>query len=138
MVVDDNIDAAQTLAMILSTHGHDVRVVHDPRDVMAVASQFRPDVAILDIGLPHMDGYQLARHLRGHADTARVVLIALTGYGQPDDVDRAHAAGFDHHLVKPVEPETVNALIGRPAVGVPETPGLQRDGAAPGPETAGG
>lgn len=111
LVVDDNVDAAQSLAIILETHGHEVRVVHDAREVWAMANQFRPDVAILDIGLPHVDGYQLARNLRARAATAKAVLIALTGYGQPEDVERARVAGFDHHLVKPVEPEIVNSLV---------------------------
>ena len=88
--VDDNTDAAETLAMVLESDGHEVKVVHDAREVVAVADRFRPDVAILDIGLPHIDGYQVARNLRGRAGTAKAVLIALTGYGQPDDVERAH------------------------------------------------
>lgn len=115
MVVDDNIDAAESLAATLEGYGHAVRVVHDAREVVSVAERFRPDVAILDIGLPHIDGYQLARNLRGRAVTAKAVLIALTGYGQPDDVERARIAGFDHHLVKPASPETVNSLLGAPA-----------------------
>jgi CheY-like chemotaxis protein len=117
LVVDDNIDAAQSLAMLLETHGHEVRAVHDAREVVAVADRFRPDVAILDIGLPYIDGYQLARNLRGRASTAKLLLIALTGYGQPEDAQRARIAGFDHHVVKPVEPDTVHALIGAPASG---------------------
>jgi two-component system CheB/CheR fusion protein len=112
MIVDDNIDAAQSLAMLLEMQGHELRVVHDAREVLAAADQFRPDVAVLDIGLPYIDGYQLARTLRGHAGTAKLVLIALTGYGQPEDVERARVAGFDHHLVKPVEPDAVNSLLG--------------------------
>lgn len=95
LVVDDNVDAAGTLAMLLEGHGHEVRVVHDAREVEA---EVRPHAAILDIGLPHIDGYQL-------------VLIALTGYGQPEDVERARLAGFDHHLVKPVDPDAVPALV---------------------------
>lgn len=116
MVVDDNVDAAGTLAMLLEASGHDVRVVDDAREVVAVADQFRPDVAILDIGLPHIDGYQLARSLRGRAGTAKLALIALTGYGQPEDIERARLAGFDHHLVKPVDPDQVPALISALAV----------------------
>jgi two-component system, chemotaxis family, CheB/CheR fusion protein len=120
MVVDDSIDAAESLAMLLELRGHDVRVVHDAREVVAVADRFRPDVAILDIGLPHIDGYQLARSLRGRAGTAKLELIALTGYGQPEDAERARVAGFDHHLVKPVEPDTVNSLIGALAAETPQ------------------
>jgi CheY-like chemotaxis protein len=112
LVVDDNADAAETLAMVLIGHGHEVKVVHDAREVVAVADRFRPDVAILDIGLPHIDGYQLARNLRGRAGTAKAVLIALTGYGQPEDVERARVAGFDHHLVKPVSLETLHSSLG--------------------------
>jgi CheY-like chemotaxis protein len=87
---------------------------------VAVAERFRPDVAILDIGLPYIDGYQLARNLRGRASTAKLVLIALTGYGQPEDAERARSSGFDHHLVKPVAPDTVQKLIGTAASGDPD------------------
>jgi len=93
IVVDNNIDAAESLAVMLEGHGHAVRVVHDAREVVSVAERFCPDVAILDIGLPHIDGYQLARNLRGRAVTAKAVLIALTGYGRPDDVERAPHRG---------------------------------------------
>jgi two-component system CheB/CheR fusion protein len=115
LVVDDNVDAAQSLAMVLETFGHDVRVVNDAREVVAAADRFRPEVAILDIGLPHIDGYQLARNLRGRAGTSKALLIALTGYGQPEDVERARLAGFDHHLVKPVSPDAVNSIVSGPA-----------------------
>lgn len=101
LVVDDNIDAAQTLSMVLETEGHRVHVVHDAQSALKHARQVRPQVMLLDIGLPDMDGYALAAQLRSLPETANAVLIALTGYGQSQDRERASAAGFDHHLVKP-------------------------------------
>jgi two-component system, chemotaxis family, CheB/CheR fusion protein len=112
LVVDDNADAAESLALVLRLHGHEVWVANEGREALAVADRCRPDVVILDIGLPGMDGYHLVRSLKGRAHTAKATLITVTGYGQPEDVERARAAGFDHHLVKPVEPSTVNSLLG--------------------------
>ncbi len=111
LVVDDNVDSAQSTAMLLELAGHEVRVVHEGTGALTAAAQFRPDVVVMDIGLPGMSGYDVARHLRGRRETARVLLIALTGYGQPDDVFRIKAAGFDHHLVKPASPEQIAALV---------------------------
>ena len=100
LIVDDNLDAAQNLAEILSEHGHDVRTAVDGVQALAIAAGHRPEIAILDIGLPVMDGYELAARLRATlAEPVR--LIALTGYGQQEDRARAQAAGFDAHLVKP-------------------------------------
>lgn len=113
LVVDDNVDSAQSTAMLLELAGHEVRVIHEGTGAVAAAAQFRPDVCVLDIGLPGMNGYDLARHLRGRQETARALLIALTGYGQPDDAARIKAAGFDYHLVKPASPEQLVALVGR-------------------------
>jgi PAS domain S-box-containing protein len=111
LVVDDNVDAAQVLAMYLEVAGHDITVEHSARRALDSARQHRPDVCVLDIGLPEIDGYQLARMLRSDAGTARTLLIALTGYGQEQDRARAMAAGFDHHLVKPVDSATLLDLI---------------------------
>jgi signal transduction histidine kinase/ActR/RegA family two-component response regulator len=106
LVVDDNRDAAETLAEVLSGAGHRVRVAFDGPSAIALAQEFGPDLAFLDIGLPVMDGYELARRLRALPnDLAALRLVAVTGYGQPSDRERAHAAGFDAHLVKPVSLE---------------------------------
>ena len=100
-VVDDNRDAADTLAMLLEMEGYDVRVEYDGDDAMRAADEFHPDVALLDIGLPGKDGYEIARHIREDHDSDDVMLIAITGYASEDDVRRARAAGFDYHFGKP-------------------------------------
>jgi CheY-like chemotaxis protein len=106
LVVDDNEDAADMLAMILEQFGNTTRVAHDAEQALQVAGEFTPDVAVLDIGLPVVDGYELARRLRG-----RMHLIALSGYGQASDKERSRDAGFDAHLVKPVEIDQLRELI---------------------------
>src|SRR5690606_31061 len=102
LVVDDNEDAAKMLGSALSALGHEVRVAHDGPHALAVAREFQPEAAVLDIGLPVMDGYELARGLCALLPQ-RPRLIALTGYGQDSDRERARGAGFDLHLVKPVD-----------------------------------
>jgi CheY-like chemotaxis protein len=104
LVVDDNADAAETLGELLRCSGYDVFVFNDPVSALARLAELRPDVAVLDVGLPVMDGYELAARIR-QARGASCTLIALTGYGQDADKERARAAGFDRHLVKPVAPE---------------------------------
>jgi PAS domain S-box-containing protein len=111
LVVDDNEDAAVSLATLLRLQGHDVRVVHDGPTALAEASSFLPHMVFLDIGMPDMDGYEVARKMRHEAGLETVVLAALTGWGQEDDRHRSAAAGFDHHLVKPVEPKMLNNLL---------------------------
>lgn len=111
LVVDDNVDSAQSTAMLLEIAGHEVRLAYDGSAALALAGEFRPDVIVLDIGLPGMNGYELARHLRGRQETAGALLIALTGYGNPENAARIKAAGFDHHVVKPASPEQLSALI---------------------------
>ncbi|MCD2516028.1 PAS domain-containing protein [Massilia sp. G4R7] len=103
LVVDDNADAAQMLATLLEAHGHAVSVEYDGTAGYARALRERPEVMLLDIGLPDLDGHELARRLRATPETANAVLVALTGYGQSDDRDRAREAGFDRHLVKPAD-----------------------------------
>ena len=102
LLVDDSVDAAEALSMLLETLGHEVRTMHDGTSALAIVDEFRPEVVILDIGLPGMDGFALARELRKRPSTRDVLLIALTGYGGDEDRLRARDAGFDHHLVKPV------------------------------------
>jgi len=113
LVVDDNRDAADTLAMLLSLSGFETQAAYTPSAALALVDGFRPEVAVLDIGLPEMDGYELARRLREGDPPFTGKLIALTGYGQQKDVEKALAAGFDAHLTKPVEPEALLKLIGR-------------------------
>jgi len=111
LVVDDNRDAAATMAMVLRISGNDVRTVHDGREAVDEAREFRPDVAILDIGLPGVDGYDAARTIRREPWGTGVVLIAVTGWGQDADRERSREAGFDHHLVKPVEPAALISIL---------------------------
>ena len=112
LVVDDNHDAAESLAMLLSLDGHEVEAVFTPQQALARAEQFRPDVMLLDIGLPGIDGYEVARRVRAMPHGSAIRLIALTGYGQTEDRRRALAAGFDDHLVKPVEPAKLAQALG--------------------------
>jgi signal transduction histidine kinase/CheY-like chemotaxis protein len=113
MVVDDNIDAAQTLAQLLGLDGHTVRVAHDGPSALALAARETIDVFILDIGLPVMDGIELARRLRAMPSCAGAMLIALTGYGQTADRQRSAEARFDHHMVKPADPAVLQALLSK-------------------------
>jgi signal transduction histidine kinase/DNA-binding response OmpR family regulator len=111
LVVDDNGDAADATSVLLELSGHEVKTVGDGMDALAAAPIFAPDVVLLDIGLPGMDGYEVAVFLRGLPETRSSCLIALTGYGQPADRARAREAGFDHHLTKPADPDELLAVI---------------------------
>jgi signal transduction histidine kinase/ActR/RegA family two-component response regulator len=111
LVVDDNVDGADMLATALRGMGYDTRVAHDAPAALRVATDFRPNVAFLDIGLPVIDGYELAARLRERPDANDILLVALTGYGQASDRQKTREAGFDHHLVKPVDLETIDALL---------------------------
>jgi CheY-like chemotaxis protein len=102
LVVDDNVDAATTLGQLLEALGQEVRVFHDPMAALGAACDYQPDVALLDIGLPVLDGYQLAAGLRERLGRDACRMIALTGYGQEGDRRRSAAAGFEQHLVKPI------------------------------------
>lgn len=118
LLIEDNEDSRQTLATILSMHGHSIRQAGDGIAGLNAALADRPDVAVIDIGLPGMDGYAVARRLRSEPDARQICLIALTGYGQAEDRQRALDAGFDIHLTKPVEPKRLLeavATIGAPA-----------------------
>ncbi|HEX5000501.1 MAG TPA: PAS domain S-box protein [Terriglobia bacterium] len=119
LVVDDNPDAAEMISCILSVAGHDVQVANDPSQALSMATTFRPQVAILDIGLPVMDGYTLARELRPRLSEPEPVLIALTGYGHEQDRQRSDEAGFTLHLVKPVDVETLVQAIDDLDAGTP-------------------
>jgi CheY-like chemotaxis protein len=113
LIVDDNTDAADTLSMYLSTVGHQPRVAYEGHAALALASDAAPDVLLLDIGLPDMNGYELAQRFRALPQTAHATMIALTGYGQHSDRERSRAAGFDHHLTKPVDTATLMRLLMR-------------------------
>ncbi|HEX9671214.1 MAG TPA: chemotaxis protein CheB [Thermoanaerobaculia bacterium] len=119
LVVDDSVDAAESLAILLRLQGHDVREAYDGLTALAAAAKFHPEVVLLDIGLPGLDGYEVARRLRRRRRMAKALLVALTGYGQEEDRHRALEAGFDHHLIKPVIPQAVYELVAssRPVTG---------------------
>ncbi|AUX44276.1 PAS domain-containing protein [Sorangium cellulosum] len=113
LVVDDNEDAVTLLTLCLKRWGHDVAVAHDGLDALALAREYGPDVAVLDIGLPGIDGYELARRLRREPSLERCMLIAASGYGQDIDRQRAFEAGFDEHLLKPVELAALMRLLAK-------------------------
>jgi CheY-like chemotaxis protein len=110
LVAEDIPDAADMLRMMLETMNHDVRVAADGVQAVEVAKAFQPEVALIDLGMPRMDGFEAARQIR-EALGDRVVLIALSGWAQEDDKRRARSAGFDHHLTKPADPEALEELI---------------------------
>jgi PAS domain S-box-containing protein len=112
LVVDDNVDAADSLAQLLRLEGHQVQVAHDGSEALAQAHAFNPRLVILDIGMPEMDGYEVARRLRQMPSLDELRLVALTGWGNEEDRRRAREAGFDRHLVKPVEPSALRAVLG--------------------------
>jgi CheY-like chemotaxis protein len=111
LVVDDNVDSAVSLGMLLKLAGQDVRVAYDGPAALRQAMDFRPQLVLLDIGMPGMDGYEVARRLRRQPSLEDTLLVALTGWGQEEDRRRSAAAGFDHHLVKPVEPDALSGLL---------------------------
>ncbi len=111
LVVEDNLDAAESLATLLRLWNHDVQVVHDGRAALDAARAQKPEVVLLDIGLPGLDGYQVAQQLRQEESLAHTLLVAMTGYGQPEDRRRSREAGIHHHFVKPVEPLVLRHLL---------------------------
>jgi DNA-binding response OmpR family regulator/anti-sigma regulatory factor (Ser/Thr protein kinase) len=117
LIVDDNEDAAVSLGIILKTFGAEVRIVHSGRQALTVFEQFDPAFVLLDIGMPDMDGYEVARVIRRQYQQRQPVLIAFTGWGQEADRDRAHEAGFDHHLVKPMDIRTLKTILAVEATG---------------------
>ena len=111
LVVDDNVDAAVTLSMILDASGYVTRVAHDGHAALDAAREFLPRIAFLDIGMPGMSGYDTARAIRATPELARMTLVALTGWGAESDRQRSKEAGFDHHLTKPVQLTVVEELL---------------------------
>lgn len=116
LVVDDNIDAAETLALLLQFHGYHVALAHDGASALKQASELRPDLVLLDIGLPGIDGFEVARRLRQQG-FSKTTIVAVTGYSGAEDVQQALEAGFDHHVVKPVAIELLKELIGQVRAG---------------------
>ena len=112
LVVEDHADSAETLAVLLRLHGHEVDVAPDGPTALRIAAQNPPDVALLDIGLPRMDGFEVARRLQERPGK-KPLLVAVTGYGQEEDHRRSEQAGIDLHLLKPVDPEQLEKLLAR-------------------------
>jgi CheY-like chemotaxis protein len=114
LAVDDNVDAAESLALLLRLEGHEVRTAHDGPAALAAVQAERPDVVILDLGLPGMNGYEVARRLRALPGSEDMLLVALTGWAQEEDRRRCHEAGFDGHLPKPVEFSALRQFLAHP------------------------
>jgi CheY-like chemotaxis protein len=114
LVVDDNCDAAETLATLLETLGATVSIAHSGREALEAVDRFEPDAVLLDIGMPAMDGFEVSRRIRATSKHADILLIALTGWGQDQDRQRSHDAGFDHPLVKPPDLDKLRELLAYP------------------------
>jgi len=117
LLVEDNADAAEAMLLLLREYGHEALVVHDGFEALDAAHAFDPDVVLLDIGLPGLDGYEIARRMRAMPRLADALIVAVSGYGQEKDRQRSAAAGFDAHLVKPIDPRAVVAVISGAASG---------------------
>jgi CheY-like chemotaxis protein len=113
LIVDDNVDSAETLGLLLRLGGHEVRTAYDGQSALEIARLDRPEIVMLDIGMPRMDGLEVARRLREEVGLKDILLVAMTGYGQDEDRRRTEGAGFNTHLVKPVDLEHLNALFKR-------------------------
>jgi CheY-like chemotaxis protein len=111
LIVDDNIDAAATLSLLLQLAGHTTFLAHDGPEALKAAAEFKPDVVLLDLGLPGMDGFEVARAMRRMPEVGHPVLVAVTGWGGPDDRARTKQAGFDEHLTKPVDISMIELLL---------------------------
>lgn len=111
LVTDDNVDAALTLASLLELYGHDIRVAHDGTQALQIAEQFRPELTFLDIGLPGMSGYDVARKIRQIAGLDQIRIAAISGWGAKEDLARAKDAGFDAHFTKPVAPARLSEFL---------------------------
>ena len=111
LVVDDNHDAATSLSMLVELLGHEVRTAFDGEQALGVAGEFCPDVVLLDLGMPRMDGYEACRRLRAQPWGAGMTVVAVTGWGREDDRRKTQLAGFDKHLVKPVAPAEIATML---------------------------
>jgi CheY-like chemotaxis protein len=137
LIVDDNRDSTQAMGKLLRIRGHDVRTAHDGPEAVRLADEFRPQVAVLDIGLPELSGYEVARSIRRKSWGKGMVLIALTGREQDEDRRRSIEAGFDHHMVKPVEPSILLTLLARYAGGDQGGPVAKHPAGSPDPDPDG-
>jgi signal transduction histidine kinase/CheY-like chemotaxis protein len=126
LVVDDSVDSAESMAIILEMSGHDVRKAHNGPDALSAASEYRPDIVLMDIGMPGMRGHEVAQKMRETAATRDVVLIAMTGYGRQVDREQSRAAGFDHHLVKPLDFDKLNEVLTASTASVKPPPAFVR------------
>lgn len=115
LLVDDNADSSEPLSLLLQTKGHDTRVSTDGEEAITLADQFRPNCVVLDLGLPRMDGYEVARRLRARPYGAELIIVALTGWTGKDVRSKAAEAGFDYHLAKPVNWEELERIVGTAA-----------------------
>jgi two-component system CheB/CheR fusion protein len=111
LIVDDNVDSSEALKLLLEFRGHTVQVVHDGREALAAARFFAPEVVLLDVGLPGLDGFEVVKQLRTSPETANLLVIATTGYGREEDRARCLAAGFNHHFAKPLDVDSIQALV---------------------------
>jgi CheY-like chemotaxis protein len=111
LVVDDNRDSADSLATMLNIMGNEVRAAHDGLEAVDLAATFKPEVVVMDIGLPMLNGFDAARRMRDQPGGNGMVIVALTGWGQEEDRRRSQEAGFDHHIVKPVDPFALEKLL---------------------------
>jgi CheY-like chemotaxis protein len=112
VIIDDNQDAATTMSMLVEQLGGSARTAHDAASGLATVQEFRPDIVFLDIGMPGMDGYEACRRLRQQPSAQHMVVVAVTGWGRPQDKQRALDAGFDAHLTKPVDPSALASVLG--------------------------
>jgi len=112
LVADDNRDAAISLGVLLEMSGHEVLIAHDGEEALKIAREALPDAMILDIGMPRLTGDQVARAVRSEPWGRRLFLVSVTGWGEPEDKERAGAAGFDHHLTKPIDVDAMDKLLG--------------------------
>lgn len=113
LIVDDNVDAADSLAMLLNIDGHEAAAAYSATAALEAVERWKPEIVLLDVGLPEVDGYEIARRLRASNPVPGIRLIALTGYGRDEDRERAREAGFDDHLLKPADMEALQRLLAR-------------------------
>ena len=111
LVAADNVDSADCLARLLKIAGHELRVAYDGPTALALATTLQPKVVLLDIGIPGLSGYEVAQRIRQNSETKNATLVAITGWRQPEDQERSREAGFDYHLLKPVNPESLQQLL---------------------------
>ncbi|MFO0910012.1 MAG: response regulator [Isosphaeraceae bacterium] len=131
LVVDDNVDTARSLSRLLELLGHEIRTAHDGAQALQEFYEFTPEFILMDIGLPGMDGYEVVRQLRSDPRSDDTVIIAISGYGQREDRRRSREAGFDHHLVKPVDHEMLSSLLAQSAQNASNNPSSPRQGTQP-------